>query len=67
MVRRIVGALSEVGRGNMKPSEIIAMMEAGKEAKQFSAPANGLFLEKVYYPSEEVLRGEEAFKLPVLL
>jgi tRNA U38,U39,U40 pseudouridine synthase TruA len=51
----------------MKPSEIIAMMEAGKEAKQFSAPANGLFLEKVYYPSEEVLRGEEAFKLPVLL
>lgn len=67
MVRRIVGALSEVGRGNMKPSEIIAMMEAGKEAKQFSAPANGLFLEKVYYPGEEVLRGEEAFKLPVLL
>lgn len=67
MVRRIVGMLVEVGKGNMKPSEILSIMEGDKEANKFTAPPCGLFLERVYYAGEEVLRGEEAFKLPVLL
>lgn len=67
MVRRIVGALAEVGRGNLRPNEIIEMMEGGKEVNKFTAPPSGLFLEKVYYAGEEVLRGEEAFKIPVFI
>ena len=67
MVRRIVGVLAEVGRGNIQPSEIIEVMEGGKEINKFTAPPSGLFLEKVYYPGEEILRGEEAFKIPILV
>lgn len=67
MVRRIVGALAEVGRGHLKPHEVLAMLEGSKELNKFTAPPSGLFLEKVYYEGEEILRGEEAFKIPVFV
>lgn len=67
MVRRIVGALVEVGRGNMLPHDVLAMLEGSKEPNKFTAPPSGLFLEKVYYEGEQIARGEEAFKIPVFI
>ena len=42
MVRRIVGALVEVGRGHAMPGD----------PARFTAPPSGLFLEKVFYKGE---------------
>jgi tRNA pseudouridine38-40 synthase len=42
MVRRIVGALTEVGRGRPMPDE----------PARFTAPPSGLFLERVFYPGD---------------
>ena len=42
MVRRIVGALAEVGRGHAMPSD----------PARFTAPPSGLFLERVFYEGE---------------
>lgn len=42
MVRRIVGALVEVGTGNPMPNE----------PARFTAPPSGLFLERVFYPGD---------------
>lgn len=50
MVRIIAGTLWEVGIGKREPSdllEIVASMDRGKAGK--TAPAQGLYLEKVYY------------------
>lgn len=50
MVRIISGALMEVGFGKLEPSDIEAILEARKRTNKFStAPAKGLFLEKVFY------------------
>ncbi|MGB7070821.1 MAG: tRNA pseudouridine(38-40) synthase TruA [Pyrinomonadaceae bacterium] len=50
MVRRIVGMLAEVGRGNLTHSgfERLLRFESDVAAK-FTAPPSGLFLEKVLY------------------
>lgn len=52
MVRRIVGILAEIGRGNIK-KEIIAELLKNKmtdfNPAKYTAPPSGLFLEKVYY------------------
>jgi tRNA pseudouridine38-40 synthase len=69
MVRRIVGVLAAVGRGELEPAEAGAFLEApssrapesrapgprqpGKEAAALTAPAAGLFLEGVYYPGDD--------------
>ena len=50
MVRSIVGAVVEVGRGNLTPDMIGRMLEAKKRsAAKDTAPALGLFLLKVFY------------------
>jgi len=55
MVRRIVGALVEVGRGKMKTEEISDLLNIGinhrskKGVAEFTAPPSGLFLEKIIY------------------
>ena len=50
MVRRIVGILVEVGRGNMNEKDIIKFFEKySNEPSKYTAPPSGLFLEKVYY------------------
>jgi len=51
MVRRIVGVLVEVGRGRVAPDNIAAMFTARDVAK-LTAPASGLFLERVYYAGD---------------
>lgn len=46
MVRRIVGVLAAVGRGELAPGEV---MGGSVDAAALTAPAAGLFLEGVYY------------------
>jgi tRNA pseudouridine38-40 synthase len=53
MVRRMVGVLVEVGRGNLAPGDVQALLASdGGEAARLTAPASGLFLERVYYAGE---------------
>ncbi len=50
MVRRIVGVLAAAGRGELTTREIAAMMESESALPgQLTAPASGLFLERVLY------------------
>jgi tRNA pseudouridine38-40 synthase len=53
MVRRIVGMLAEVGRGNssVRDFERLLKFRSGAAA-QFTAPPSGLFLEKVLYKGD---------------
>nr|ALS92421.1 hisT_truA: tRNA pseudouridine(38-40) [uncultured bacterium] len=53
MVRRIVGVLVEVGKGNLAPDKVPALMagDSGLPAK-LTAPPSGLFLERVYYEGD---------------
>ena len=56
MVRRMVGVLAEVGRGGMDPGGIDTLL-AGKGPKpeapaRLTAPASGLFLERVLYEGD---------------
>ena len=56
MVRAIVGTLVEIGKGKMKPEEIKTIIEAKDRGKAgFSVPACGLFLERVNYPSFDMM------------
>lgn len=58
MVRRIVGVLVEVGRGNKTERDIINYLNVkSNEVAKFTAPPSGLFLERVLYEGEK-LSGE---------
>jgi tRNA pseudouridine38-40 synthase len=53
MVRRMVGVLVEVGRGGIAPGAVRALLvETGGSVARLTAPASGLFLERVYYPGD---------------
>ena len=65
MVRRIVGVLVEIGRGNMTKSDLKNFLTAkSKEPAKYTAPPSGLFLEKVYYSKDNF---DEDFKSPLRL
>ena len=50
MVRNIVGTLVEVGKGRIAVKDVIAILNARDRTKAGpTAPAAGLFLEKVFY------------------
>jgi tRNA pseudouridine38-40 synthase len=53
MVRRLVGVLVEVGRGGLSSDQAAAMLQttSGVPAR-LTAPASGLFLERVYYEGD---------------
>jgi tRNA pseudouridine38-40 synthase len=52
MVRRIVGTLVEVGRGNITAEDVRSFMEKKtSEPARWTAPPSGLFLESVQYPA----------------
>jgi len=54
MVRRIVGVLVEVGRGNKTEKDIHKYLNVkSNEVAKFTAPPSGLFLEKVVYEGDE--------------
>jgi tRNA pseudouridine38-40 synthase len=65
MVRRIVGVMAAVGKGELKSSEALRFLEQGPVARHapprqgphstpaaLTAPAAGLFLEGVYYKGD---------------
>jgi tRNA pseudouridine38-40 synthase len=53
MVRRIVGVLVEVGRGGLGVDDVSALFESRSAAPaRLTAPASGLFLERVYYAGD---------------
>jgi tRNA pseudouridine38-40 synthase len=56
MVRRIVGVLAAVGTGELTVKDVrrFLMEQSGTPAK-LTAPASGLFLERVYYEGDERL------------
>jgi len=50
MVRRIVGVLVEIGRGGLEPESAAELLrEESSAPAKLTAPASGLFLERVYY------------------
>jgi tRNA pseudouridine38-40 synthase len=50
MVRRIVGVLVEVGRGGLAPNKVAKLLGGDSDLPpKLTAPASGLFLERVYY------------------
>jgi tRNA pseudouridine38-40 synthase len=53
MVRRIVGVLVEIGRGDLEAAAAaeLLLVESGVPAR-LTAPASGLFLERVYYGND---------------
>jgi tRNA pseudouridine38-40 synthase len=66
MVRRLVGVLVEVGRGGLPADGAAALFDADpRTVAPLTAPASGLFLERVYYkndPRDAPLRG--AVRIP---
>ena len=53
MVRRMVGVLVEVGRGSLAPADVRSLLASDSgEAARLTAPASGLFLERVYYAGD---------------
>jgi tRNA pseudouridine38-40 synthase len=54
MVRRIIGVLAEIGRGNMTERDLLLFLKnkSNKPAK-FTAPPSGLFLERVLYNGDK--------------
>jgi tRNA pseudouridine38-40 synthase len=54
MVRRLVGVLAAVGRGELTPLQAGGFLEERSEIPAtLTAPASGLFLEGVYYRGEK--------------
>jgi tRNA pseudouridine38-40 synthase len=50
MVRRIVGVLAEVGRGDLTPGQVGPLIGGRSDLPaRLTAPASGLFLERVFY------------------
>jgi tRNA pseudouridine38-40 synthase len=53
MVRRLVGVLVEIGRGRLPEADAVAMLTTRSELPaRLTAPASGLFLERVYYEGD---------------
>lgn len=53
MVRRLVGVMVASGRGELKPEAIGRMLGGESDIPAaMTAPASGLFLERVYYPGD---------------
>ncbi|MCW8804219.1 MAG: tRNA pseudouridine(38-40) synthase TruA [Ignavibacteriaceae bacterium] len=55
MVRRIVGVLVEVGRGNKTENDILTYLnKKSNEPAKYTAPPSGLFFERVLYEGEKL-------------
>ena len=53
MVRRMVGVMVEAGRGGITPEQAETFLrEESAAPARLTAPASGLFLERVYYQEE---------------
>ncbi len=57
MVRRMVGVLVEVGKGKLTTVQVNQFLNTlSPEPARLTAPATGLFLERVYYANEKIKR-----------
>ncbi|MCX5869080.1 MAG: tRNA pseudouridine(38-40) synthase TruA [Deltaproteobacteria bacterium] len=54
MVRRIVGVLVAVGKGQLAVAEVQHFLQAPVVLQQHTAPAQGLFFERAFYDQEEL-------------
>jgi len=54
MVRRIVGVLAEVGKGQLTVAEVRHFLEVPTVLKEYTAPSQGLFFEQAFYDQEEL-------------
>jgi tRNA pseudouridine38-40 synthase len=53
MVRRLVGVLVAVGKGELSEADAVGFLGASSDLPaRLTAPASGLFLERVYYPGD---------------
>ena len=53
MVRRMIGVLAEAGRGQMTPEQAASLLQGrSKLPARITAPAAGLFLERVFYDGD---------------
>jgi tRNA pseudouridine38-40 synthase len=53
MVRRMVGVLVAVGTGELSEEDAVGLLSSASELPaRLTAPASGLFLERVYYPGD---------------
>lgn len=53
MVRRLIGVLAAVGRGDMTPAKAAGLLQSESALPaQLTAPASGLFLERVFYAGD---------------
>jgi tRNA pseudouridine38-40 synthase len=60
MVRRMTGVLVQVGRGKLEVKDVEQMLTVYSDMPaRFTAPPSGLFLHRVYYPGDPILRGRE--------
>jgi tRNA pseudouridine38-40 synthase len=65
MVRRVVGVIVEVGRGGLTAAAAAAMLtERSELPARLTAPASGLFLERVYYEGDA---RDAAVQSPIVL
>jgi tRNA pseudouridine38-40 synthase len=62
MVRRMVGVLVEIGKGDLEIEDVSRLLDAGSKdpaprssiaPAQLTAPASGLFLERVFYQGDQ--------------
>ncbi|RPJ87582.1 MAG: tRNA pseudouridine(38-40) synthase TruA [Acidobacteria bacterium] len=67
MVRRLVGVLVEVGRGKLTLEEVRHFLQfRSNRPAELTAPASGLFLEKVLYEGDEAGPGSEEAAVPLI-
>jgi tRNA pseudouridine38-40 synthase len=59
MVRKIVAALVETGRGSISPADVASYLDRADLKWEPTAPPSGLFLEAVLYPGETFARALE--------
>ena len=65
MVRRIVGVLVEAGRGGLLPSDVTDLLKGDSDLPaRLTAPASGLFLERVLFGDEARPPAAPVFNLP---
>jgi tRNA pseudouridine38-40 synthase len=67
MVRRLAGVLAEVGRGGLEATRVAALLSSSSDLPpKLTAPASGLFLERVFYepPPVEWPLDAPLFRLP---
>jgi len=57
-VRRMVGALTDVGRGKLTPAQYVALLEGAASSSGVTAPPHGLYLVRVEYV-EPIFKGIE--------